>query len=126
MLPKSIRIFTLVDFIFLSHRDYNEQYLTPNEEIIYRINPYYLTGGDRVQIQFDGFSHGTFTVCMAYNKHFEQSECQTNSDYQTIVFDVITCEDQNACDTVYLKISVEQSSVKCIGKYYYLLFFHFR
>lgn len=96
-------------------RDYNEVLLTPDEDLVYRINPYYLTSGDRVQIQFDGFSHGTFTVCMAYNAQFERNECQTNSEHNTIVFDVITCEEQYACETVYFKISVEQSLVKCIG-----------
>lgn len=68
-----------------------------------------------MKIQFDGVSHGTFTVCMAYNSNFEQSECKTNSDHQTAVFDVITCDEQKNCDTVYFKITVEQSLVKCIG-----------
>lgn len=100
---------------FATCRDYNEAYVTPNEDAVYRIHPYYLTGGDRVKIQFDGMSHGTFTICMAYNANFEHSECQTNSGHQTVVFDVITCEEQDACEPVYFRISVEQSLVKCIG-----------
>lgn len=91
--------------------------MTPNEDLIYRIHRKYLMKTESAEIQFDGVSHGTFTVCLAYNKHFENSECQTISDYETAIFNVVTCILPNEkCDPAYFKVYLEKSLVKCIGK----------
>lgn len=81
---------------------------------VYRMHPYCLNSDELVQIYFDGVSYRTLTICKAYNPNFGQSECQTNSGHQTIVFDVITYEEQDACEPDYFRISVEQALVKCV------------
>lgn len=105
--------------VFISrYRDYFEDYLTPNEEHIYRISPFYLMDTDSVQIRFDGVDDGTFTICMSENEeNFDNAVCQTVSNLDTVRFDVIPCnENSKHCPAVWFKLFVEKSLVQCFGK----------
>lgn len=109
---------------FIFHRDYTEELLTPNEDLIYRISPYYLIGMTHGRIQFDGVSHGTFTICRSTNGTFDNSRCKTISDYENAIFYLPPCEIHAECSAIFFKVSLENSLVKCFGKL--LLVFTFK
>lgn len=90
--------------------------VSPDDDLIYRVSPYYLIGTKDIQIQFDGIDYGTVVVCMARNRKFHDADCQTFSGYQTISFYLFdACDSENDCGAVYFRISVERSLVKCLG-----------
>lgn len=74
-----------------------------------------MIGAEKIQIQFDGVSHGTFTVCMADNRNFDASECKTITDYETALFYIIPCERRDECPATFFRVSLEKSLVRCHG-----------
>lgn len=110
------------DFIFTPFlcfhllRDYHEDYVSPGEDLIFRVNPYYLLYTNDIQIQFDGSDYGTFVVCMARDRNFNNADCQTVSGYEAITFYLFDpCNAVDDCHAAYFRISVDTSLVKCLG-----------
>lgn len=103
--------------ICIAHRNYHEGYVSLDEDLIFRVSPYYLLDMTDIQIQFNGIDDGSFIVCMARNRDFtDDVDCQTVSGYETISFYFIApCESKNECRAVYFRISVDSSLVKCLG-----------
>lgn len=100
----------------LIRRDYHEDMVSPDDELIYRVSPYYLIGTKDIQIQFDGIDSGTVVVCMARNRNFQDADCQTVAGYAKISFYLFdACDTGNDCRAVYFRIAVERSLVKCLG-----------
>lgn len=97
-------------------KDYSEEYVTPGRELIYRVNGNYLKDNEYSQVEFGGNDFGTFTVCMKYARESNDFQCQNVSSYETIFFNLIrTCEN-DVCNDAYFTVSVDTSSVNCLGR----------
>lgn len=111
--------FSLLFFAYLciAYRNYHEGYVSPDEDLLFRVSPYYLLDMTDIQIQFNGIDDGSFVVCMARNRDFNDDvDCQTVSGYETISFYfIVPCESKNVCRAIYFRISVDSSLVKCLG-----------
>lgn len=68
------------------------------------------------RIQFDGVSHGTFTICRSMNENFHNSICKTISDYENTIFYLPPCKIHAECLAIFFKVSLDKSLVKCFGK----------
>lgn len=96
-------------------KDYNEEYISPGEELIYRVSSNFLKIDEYSQVNFGGNDFGTITVCMKYSRDTNNFQCQNVSAYETISFNMIqNCENVLGKD-VFFTISVDTSLVKCLG-----------
>lgn len=96
-------------------RDDFEDFITPQEEIRYRIHPYYFD--DEFQLQFQGLGYGDFTVCMSRGQA-AQSECRNvvDMEYNWFSFYDVCRGNYINCESIYFTVTLDKSYVKCSGK----------
>lgn len=98
-------------------RDDFEEYLSPNEEVRYRVSSFYLQGSDEVKFKFQGVGYGDFTVCMSRENDMLSKECKSVTDIENVWFNITRpCSNQNTddgCLSVYFSLSVDTTYMKC-------------
>lgn len=99
----------------LTVRDNFEDFIAPQEEIRYRIHPFYFD--DEFQVQFQGLGYGEFTVCMTRG-YETQRECRkvVDMEYNWFSFyDVCRGNYDENCYSIYFSVTVDKSYFKCSG-----------
>lgn len=98
-------------------RDDFEEYLSPNEEIRYRISSFYLLGSHEVRVKFQGAGYGDFTVCMSRSHDMLSRACKSVQDMENVWFNMTKpCIDQSVdagCLSVYFSLQVDTTYVRC-------------
>lgn len=98
-------------------RDQFEEYLSPGEEIQYRIHPYYLKNTEEVRIKFVGVDYGDFTVCMSREIDVNSKDCKTVEGFGDVWFNQsYPCyieENWNSCKPIYFSVSMDSTYLKC-------------
>lgn len=98
-------------------RDDFEEYLSPNEDMRYRISSFYLLGSDEVRVKFQGAGYGDFTVCMSRYHDMLSKECKSIQDMENAWFNLTRpCDKENAdvgCSSVYFSLSVDTTYIRC-------------
>ena len=101
-------------------RDDFEDYLSPNEEIYYKISPFYLKNTDEVSIMFQGVGYGDFMVCMGRDLRAISRECKSIQDNEAQWFNIsYPCSselDSVQCRSLHFFVNLESSDLKCSGK----------
>jgi hypothetical protein len=98
-------------------RDEFEEYLSPNEEMRYRVSSFYLMGSDEVRIKFQGVGYGDFTICMSRNQDMLSKECKSVQDIENAWFNITRpCSNQNAddgCLSIHFSLQIDTTYMKC-------------
>lgn len=98
-------------------REEFEEYLSPSEEIRYRISSFYLIGSDEVRVKFQGVGYGDVTVCLAREQDMSSKECKSLQDMENVWFNITRpCDTQNVvvgCRSVYFTLQVDTTYIKC-------------
>ncbi|CRL07297.1 CLUMA_CG020276, isoform A [Clunio marinus] len=100
----------------ITNRNDFELYLTPNEEIRYRLSSLFMLGAENININFQGTGYGDFTVCMARSHDMLSQECKTVRDIENAWFNTSQpCLKRNAdnCPSMYFSIQVDTTYLKC-------------
>lgn len=98
------------------YRDYHEDYVSPNQELQYRISPFYLINTNEFQIQFQGVAYGDLNICMSRSSDYVPIRCETLTDFETIWFNTTNpCDNDKKCRSIYFSIMLDKSNVKCSG-----------
>ncbi|XP_055628619.1 uncharacterized protein LOC129770049 isoform X2 [Toxorhynchites rutilus septentrionalis] len=98
-------------------REEYEQYLSPGEELRYRISRNYLWCTDIVRVQFQNSAYGEFTVCGTMDHRFGELSCRTTTPEQDNVWFNFTglCSGERgmSCSSLYFVVQMESSYLKC-------------
>lgn len=98
-------------------RDDFEEYLSPSEEVRYRISSFYLIGSTELRIKFQGVGYGDVTVCVSREQDMLSKECKSLQDMENAWFNITRpCENQNidvGCRSVYITLQVDTTYMKC-------------
>lgn len=98
-------------------RDEFEEYLSPNEEIRYRIGSYYLLGSDEIKVKFQGAGYGDFTVCMSRSHDMLSKACKSVHDMENAWFNITKpCINQSpdeGCLSIYFSLQVDTTFIRC-------------
>lgn len=101
------------------HRDDFEDYLSPNQEVYFKVSPFYLKNTDEVRIMFQGVGYGDFMVCMGRQYSALSRECKTVQDIDAQWFNVsYPCSgeaDRINCRSLHFFVTLENSDLKCSG-----------
>lgn len=91
-----------------------EDYATVNQELRYRISPFYLRNADQVSVEFQGVSYGSLIVCLSRDVNYSPLECKTVEDLNVAEFTITRpCDDIFQCYGLYFSVIVEKSNVRC-------------
>lgn len=101
----------------LIFRDEAEDYVGPNQEMVYRISPYYFRYSRFVSLEFHGVGYGDLTICKSRVLAAAPDECQTLKGMDTVWFNASQpCTDVFNCPSMYFSVSVDVSDIRCTGK----------
>lgn len=93
-----------------------EEYLSPNEEMRFRVGSFYLLGSEEVRIKFQGAGYGDFTACMSRSHDMLSKECKSVQDMENAWFNMTRpCFDnaREGCRSVYFSLQVDTTYMKC-------------
>lgn len=98
-------------------RDEFEEYLSPNEEMRYRISSFYLLGADDLKVKFQGAGYGDFTVCLSRSHDMLSKACKSVVDMENAWFNVTKpCLNQSpneGCLSIYFSLQVDTTYMRC-------------
>lgn len=98
-------------------RDVFEEYLSPNEEMLYRISSFYLIGSEELRVKFQGVGYGDFSVCASRQRDMMSKECKTVQNMENVWFNITKpCSNQKAddgCLSVYFSLQVDTTFMRC-------------
>lgn len=94
--------------------DEHEDFVGPNQEILYRISPYYFRYADEIQVQFQGVGYGDLTVCQSRALHRGPELCQSLKASDVAWFNASRpCPDPMDCQSIYYPVSMDVSRMRC-------------
>lgn len=103
-------------------RDDFEDYISPNQEIYFKVHQFYLKNTDAVRIMFQGVGYGDFMVCLARDPQSISRECKTVQDIEAQWFNVTyPCggdADRVNCRSLHFFLTLENSNLKCSGIFF--------
>lgn len=95
-------------------RSEHEEYISPGQEIRYRISPYFLRMTDEIAVQFQGVEYGDFTVCLSRDKFFVPIECKSVENLEYVWFNLTNpCSSASDCTGVYFTVTLDSSNMRC-------------
>lgn len=91
-----------------------EDFVSPNQEVLYRISPYYFRYSKEIQIQFYGVGYGDLTICQSRNLMSKADFCQTVKGNDVAMFNATQpCPDPTDCQSIYFSVAVDVSRMRC-------------
>lgn len=95
--------------------DQHEDYISPNQEILYRISPYYFRYVNVMQVSFHGVGYGDLTICQSRDHRQKPDFCQSLKDSDVVYFNVTSpCPDPLDCRSIYYSVSMDVSRLRCL------------
>lgn len=95
--------------------DQFEDFVGPNQEVLYRISPYYFRYAKDIQVQFHGIGYGDLTICQSRGLHTGPDFCQSIKGSDVAFFKMAhPCPDPMDCQSLYYSVSMDVSRMRCI------------
>ena len=92
-----------------------EDYVSPNQEVLHRISPFYFRYSPEIQISFNGVGYGDLTICQSRNLNQGPDSCQSLKGMDAVTFNTSRpCADPMACPSIYYSVSMDVSRMRCV------------
>lgn len=94
--------------------DQYEDFVSPHQEIVYRISPYYFRYAAEIQVQFHGVGYGDLTLCQSRDLKRKSDVCQSLKGTDVVLFNSTRpCPDPLDCQSIYYSVSMDVSRMRC-------------
>lgn len=93
--------------------DEYEDFVGPNQEIVYRISPFYFRHSPFISLQFHGVDYGDLTICQSRTLNRGPDSCQNLKGFDMIWFNTTRPCDSMDCASIYFSVSLDQSRMRC-------------
>lgn len=94
--------------------DQHEDYVGPNQEILYRISPFYYRYAKEISVQFHGAGYGDLTICQSRAMNRAPDYCQSLKGTDVAWFNLtVPCINPMDCPSLYYSVSMDVSRMRC-------------
>lgn len=94
--------------------DEYEDFVGPNQEILYRISPFYFRYAKEIQVQFHGVGYGDLTICQSRALNRGPEICHSLKGSDVAWFNATSpCPDPMDCQSLYYSVSMDVSRMRC-------------
>lgn len=94
--------------------DQYEDFVSPHQEILYRVSPYYFRYARNIQLQFHGVGYGDLTICQSRDPRRKSDVCISLKGTEVALFNTTSpCPDPMDCQSIYYSVSMDVSRMRC-------------